>query len=201
MRQRVAFDPKNVMARDRLDASHQRQGDTAKAEETLRQASDDLADTSAGADLFANYLIRTKQLDRADAAYTGLISKHPKSAPLKLAYSRILLLKKDLPKARTVLADLTKTDSGLPDVAILNSMLLLNDGKTNEAFDTLQKAAKANPENIQVKLWLGRAARAKGDLTVAQQSFRDATRLNPTSLAPPARLPHTSTHLPAFNRL
>ncbi len=159
MRQASASDPKNVMARASLADSYQRQGDTAKAEETLRQASDDLADTSAGADLFANYLIRTKQLDRADAAYTELISKHPKSAPLKLAYSRILLLKKDLPKARKVLADLTKTDSGLPDVAILNSMLLLNDGKTNEAFETLQKAAKANPEDIQVKLWLGRRLR------------------------------------------
>jgi tetratricopeptide (TPR) repeat protein len=201
MRQAVASDPKNVMARASLADSYQRQGDTAKAEETLRQASDDLADTSAGADLFANYLIRTKQLDRADAAYTGLISKHPKSAPLKLAYSRILLLKKDLPKARTVLADLTKTDSGLPDVAILNSMLLLNDGKTNEAFDTLQKAAKANPENIQVKLWLGRAARAKGDLTVAQQSFRDATRLNPRSLEAQDGLAQTSIDLRDFNGL
>ncbi len=201
MRQASASDPKNVMARASLADSYQRQGDTAKAEETLRQASDDLADTSAGADLFANYLIRTKQLDRADAAYTELISKHPKSAPLKLAYSRILLLKKDLPKARKVLADLTKTDSGLPDVAILNSMLLLNDGKTNEAFETLQKAAKANPEDIQVKLWLGRAARAKGDLTVAQQSFRDATRLNPRSLEAQDGLAQTSIDLRDFNGL
>jgi len=201
MRQASASDPKNVMARASLADSYQRQGDTAKAEETLRQASDDLADTSAGADLFANYLIRTKQLDRADAAYTELISKHPKSAPLKLAYSRILLLKKDLPKARKVLADLTKTDSGLPDVAILNSMLLLNDCKTNEAFETLQKAAKANPEDIQVKLWLGRAARAKGDLTVAQQSFRDATRLNPRSLEAQDGLAQTSIDLRDFNGL
>jgi Tfp pilus assembly protein PilF len=201
LKEATAADPKNIPARASLADLYQRQGDTAKAEEVLRQASDDLNDTSSGADLFANYLIRTKQLDRADKTYTDLISKHPKSAPLKLAYARILLLKKDLPKARTVIADLTKTDGGLPDVAILNSMLQLNDGKTNDAFETLQKAAKASPENLQVKLWLGRAARAKGDMTVAQQSFRDATRLNPRSMEAQEGLAQASIDLRDFNGL
>jgi tetratricopeptide (TPR) repeat protein len=201
LQQATAADPKNIPARVNLAESYQRQGDTAKAEETLRQASDDLNDTNAGADLFANYLIRSKQFDRADAAYTDLISKHPKSAPLKLAYARILILKKDLPKARTLVADLVKTDSSLPDVAILNSMLMLNDGKVNDAFDTLQKAAKANPENLQVKLWLGRAARAKGDLSVAQQSFRDATKLNSRSIEAQEGLAQTLIDLRDFTGL
>ncbi len=56
-------------------------------------------------------------------------------------------------------------------------MIMLNDGKTDEAFTTLQKTAKSNPDNPGVKIWLGRAARAKGDMTVAQQSFRDAAKL------------------------
>ncbi|HTD95586.1 MAG TPA: tetratricopeptide repeat protein [Edaphobacter sp.] len=181
MKAAVAADPKNAMARGSLADLYLRQNNPAKTEETLRQAAEDLGDTSIGAEMLATYYIRIKQLDHGADVYADLVSKHPKSAPIKLAYARILILKRDIPKARTIATDLAKTDSSLPEVAVLNGMLLLNDGKTNEAFDTLQKASKNSPENLQVKLWLGRAARAKGDITVAQQSFRDATRINPRS--------------------
>jgi tetratricopeptide (TPR) repeat protein len=177
-----AADPKNVMVRAALADVYMRQNDTTKAEQTLHQATEDLNDTDAGAELLANYYIRTKQLGRAESDYAALTAKYPKSIPIKLAYARILVLNKNIPQAREVAADLAKTDSGRPEVAVLNGMLLLNDGKTNDAFNLLQKAAKANPDSFGVKLWLGRAAQAKGDLTTAQQSFRDATRLNPRSL-------------------
>jgi Tfp pilus assembly protein PilF len=182
MKAAVAADPKNLMARATLADLYQRQNDPAKAEETLRQASDDLGDTEGGAGLLANYYFRTNQLDKAQTAYADLVAKHPKSAPLKLAYARILILDKNIDKARTVGADLAKTDSSLPEVAILNGMVLLNDGKTNDAFNLLQKAAKTNPDSVGVKLMLARAARAKGDMTVAQQSYRDAAKLNPKNV-------------------
>jgi tetratricopeptide (TPR) repeat protein len=197
----IVADPKNEIARATLADLYQRQGNTAKAEETLRQASDDINDTTAGADMLANYLIRAKQLDQAESAYTDLIAKHPKSTPLKVAYARILILKKDLPKARTVIAELEKADSSAPNVALLNSLILLNDGKTQEAFDDLQKAAKANPDNLQLKIWLGRAARAKGDLPAAQLAFRDATRLNPKSMEAQEGLAQTAVDLRDFTGL
>jgi tetratricopeptide (TPR) repeat protein len=191
----VAADPKNLVARGTLANLYLRQGNTAKAEDALRQATEQLNDTDNGADLLATYYIRTHQLDRGASVYSGLVSKYPKSAPLKLAYAQILLLKPDVPKVREIAADLTKTDSGLPQVAVLNSMLLLNDGKTDEAVTTLQKAAKANPEDLQVKLWLGRAALAKGDTNLAQKSFRDATRINPRSMDAQAGLARVSMQL------
>jgi Tfp pilus assembly protein PilF len=175
----VVADPKNVIARSSLADLYLRQNNAAKAEETLRKAAEDLPEDSTAADLLATYYIRTNQLDRGAASYSDLVSKYPKSAPLKLSYARILILKKDLPKAKEVGQELAKSDSGIPEVAVLNGMMMLNDGKANEAFDTLQKAAKASPDNVQVKIWLGRAARAKGDIPAAQQAFRDATRLAP----------------------
>jgi len=175
----IAADPKNVMARASLAELYLRQNDTAKAEATLHQTAEDLSDSESGAGLLATYYIRTNQLVPGAAAYADLVAKHPKSTPLKVAYLRLLILNKDLSKARTVGAELAKTDPNVPEVAVLNGMILLNDGKTNEAFTELQKAAKANPDSLVVKIWLGRAARAKGDITVAQQSFRDAVKLTP----------------------
>jgi tetratricopeptide (TPR) repeat protein len=197
----IAADPKNEIARVTLADLYQRQGNAAKAEETLRQASDDINDTTGGADMLANYLIRNKQLDEADSSYTALIAKHPQSVPLKVAYARILILKKDLPKARAIIAELEKTDSSAPNVALLNSLILLNDGKVNEAVEDLQKAAKANPDNVQLKIWLGRAARAKGDLPTAQAAFRDATRLNPKSMEAQEGLAQTAIDLRDFSGL
>ncbi len=150
--------------------------------------------------MLATYYIRTNQLVPGAAAYADLVAKHPKSTPLKVAYLRLLILNKDLPKARTIGAELAKTDPSVPEVAVLNGMILLNDGKTNEAFTELQKAAKANPDSLVVKIWLGRAARAKGDMTVAQQSFRDAVKLNPRSLEAQSGLAEVSIDAQGLQR-
>ena len=179
MQAAVTTDPKNVTARTNLAHLYIRQGDKAKAEETLRQTADDLNDSPTGANLLESYYVSTQQLDRAETDYAALVAKHPKSTQLKLAYARVLLMKKDVAKAKPIADELEKTDAGDPEVAVLNAMLLLNDNKSTEAVDLLQKAAKNNPENVQVKIWLGRAARMKGDQTMALQNFRDATKLSP----------------------
>ncbi len=178
----VAGDPKNFTARASLAQLYFRRGDKANAEATLRQATEDLADTSMGADLLQNYYLTTGEIDRGVSVYADLAAKHPKSTPIKLAYARLLLTKKDLPAARSVVNGLVKTDSSDPGVAVLSSIILMNDGKTNEAFDVLQKAAKNSPDSVPVKLWLGKASLAKGDLNTAQQSFNDASRMQPANL-------------------
>lgn len=175
----IAADPHNIIARSSLADLYVRQNDPAKAEEVLRKAADELSDDGNASDMLATYYIRTHTLDHGAQVYSELVSKHPKSVPLKVSYARLLIAKKDIAKARTLGQELAKTDSELPQVALLNGMLLMNDGKASEAFDTLQKAAKANPDNVQVKIWLGRAAVAKGDVSTAQQAFRDAVRLSP----------------------
>lgn len=174
--------PENVVVRASLANVYLREKNNAKAEQTLYQATDELNGTDAGAELLANYYIQTNQLARGESDYATLVSKHDKSIPLKLAYARILVLNRNVAKAREIATGLAKTDSTRPEVAILNGMLLLNDKKNTEAFNVLQKAAKANPDNFAVQLWFGRAAQAKGDMNTAQQSYRLATRINPKNL-------------------
>ncbi len=178
----VSSDPKNFSARVSLAQLYLRQGDKVSAESTLRQATEDLGDTSMGGELLESYYLRTGEIDKGVSVYSDLTAKHPKSVPIKLAYARLLLAKKDLPGARSVVANLMKSDASDPGVAVLNGMLLLNDGKTNEAYDALQKAAKNSPDSVPVKIWFGRAALTKGDLNVAQQSFGDAMKLNASNL-------------------
>ena len=178
----VAADPKSLMARSSLGELYTRKGDSANAEATLRQATEDLVDTPGGAQLLQNYYLRTNQIDRAAQVYGELSHKYPKNVPIKLSYARFLVAKRDLPSARTVIAELEKSDANDPDVAVLNGMLLLNDDKASEALGLLQKASKNNPDNVPLHLWLARAAMQQGDYAGAQQSFADAARLSPQNV-------------------
>ena len=182
MKQAVAADPKNVSARANLARAYLRQNDKANAEQTLLKAAEDLGDAEPGANMLREYYMETGQIDRADTVYAGLVDKHPKSLPLKAAYTRILIAKRDIPKARTEIAEMLKSNASDPQVAVLNGVLLLNDNKSNEAFTTLQKAAKNNPNDVDVKLWLARAATAIGNTNVAEESYRDAVRIAPRNI-------------------
>ena len=131
------------MARANLASFYLRQGDRAKAEDTLRQATEDLSDTSTGAQLLLSYYMGTNQVDKAASAYADLVNRTPRSVPLKMAYARVLLAKHDVAKAREIGAELAKTNGSDPDVAVLNSMLLLNDGKAGRS---LRPAAESRQE-------------------------------------------------------
>jgi tetratricopeptide (TPR) repeat protein len=108
-----------------------------------------------------------------------LVDKYPKSVPMKMAYARILLAQGNLAKVQDIANQLDKSNGDDPQVESLSGMLLLRAGKTNDAYNLLQKASKNAPDNAPLKFWLGQADKAKGDLPGAEQAFRDAVRLSP----------------------
>ncbi len=181
-KQGIAADPKNIQARATLAQIYVNQKNLPQAEATLRKTVDDLPESSQAVEALQNFYAATHQVDRFEPVFSDLLARHPKSVPIKLAYTRLELAKKETqPKGRTLLAELMKSDPNDANVALLNGMVLLSDGKSSDAFDFLQKATKNNPDNFQIKLWLARAAVAKGDMNTAQQDFQDAARLNPSS--------------------
>ncbi len=197
----VQLDPKNLRSRIALVGLELRSNDKAAAEATLIQGTELSSDTQQGADLLWDYYARTGEVDQAAAAYSALIAKHPKSAPLKVTYAHILIQQKDYPKAQTISDDLMKTNSGDPQVAVLNGMLLLHAGKPNDAFIALQKAEKNSPDNLPLKLWFAQAAQAKGDLQDAEQGFQAALHLDPRSIDAARGLASVANQLADYNLL
>jgi tetratricopeptide (TPR) repeat protein len=181
-RDAIAADPKSLSARAALAQVFLKQSDQANAEEVLRQASKDLADNPQGVRLLADYYAGSGQMDKAKAEFSRLAAKYPKNASVQKGYIRILLQVKDYATARTVVADLMKNSSKDPEVAALNGIVLLNDGKTTEAVNALLAGAKNFPKDAFIQYWLGKAALAKGDSALAEKSFRQAAELNPTAL-------------------
>jgi tetratricopeptide (TPR) repeat protein len=178
----VATDPKSLAARESVASVILKEGDRARAEEVLRQASKDLANDPQGVRILADYYVNSGQLDKAKAEFSSLAAKYPKNISVLKGYVRVLLEVKDYGTAQTVVAGLLKTHPKDPEVAGLNGIVLLNAGKASDAVNALQNAVKDSPKDAFLQYWLGRAALAKGDIDLAETSLRQAASLNPSRL-------------------
>jgi len=181
-RDAVATDPKSIPAREDLAQVFLKQGNQAKAEEVLRQASNDLAGDPQGVRILADYYARSGQLQKARAEFASLYAKLPKNISVQKGYVRVLFEVNDYAAARAIVAGLMKTSGRDPEVAVLNGIVLLNDGKASDAVNVIREAAKDAPGEAFVQYWLGKAAIAKGDVPLAVTSFRQAAQLNPSRL-------------------
>lgn len=175
-------DSKNLRAWMILGSLYYRKGDKAQAEATLKQATDALHDTIEGADLLRTYYEQTGQTDRAVPAYEDLVKKYPKSIPIKMSYAHVLADQGNYAKVQQIVDDLNKTNGDDPHVQALTAMLMLRNGKVNEANTLLQKASKNSPDNQTLKFWLGETQKAKGDVAGAEQTFRDIVHANPGNM-------------------
>jgi tetratricopeptide (TPR) repeat protein len=178
----IGIAPTNIQPRAALAGLYFREGNRDKTEQTLLQAVNDIPDNEQASGLLRNYYGQTKQDDRVVGVFAGLTAKYPKSFAIKLTYAQLLSDKKDFAKATAVASDLTKSDGGNPEVQILNAVLLMNTGKTDDAFTLLQKATKDSPNNFQTQMLLGRVAASKGDMAVSESSYRQAAKLNPGNM-------------------
>jgi Tfp pilus assembly protein PilF len=178
----VATDRKNLSARETLAQVILREGDPARAEEVLRQASNDLADDPRGVRLLADYYDASGQTDKAKAEFASLAQKYPKNVSVQEGYVRVLLQVKDYGTAQSVVSELMKKNSKDPQVAVLNGIVLLNNGKPDDAINALRGAANDAPKDAFIQFWLGKAALAKGDDSLAETSFRQAAQLKPPGL-------------------
>lgn len=197
----VATDPKNLTVREDLAQVVLRQGDRARAEQVLRQASHDLAENPQGVRLLADYYAGSGQIDKARAEFASLAQKYPKNLSVQEGYVRILLQVKDLATAQNVVTELMKKNSKDPQVAVLNGIVLFNNGKLNDAINALQKAASDAPKDAFIQFWLGKVALAKGDTGLAQKSFSQAVQLNPPGLEAQEELALIATYQRDMNLL
>jgi tetratricopeptide (TPR) repeat protein len=181
-REAIAAAPKSLPPRAVLAQVFLKKGDQAKAEEVMRQTSNDLADNSQGVRMLADYYAGSGQLDKSKAEFSSLAAEYPKNSSVQKGYIRVLLQQKDYATARTVVAGLMKSSSKDPEAAALNGIVLLKDGKADEAVNALTQGVRNFPKDAFIQYWLGRAATEKGDSALAEKSFRQVVELNPRAL-------------------
>jgi tetratricopeptide (TPR) repeat protein len=180
----VVTDPKSVAARADVAQVILKQGDWARAEQVLHQASIDLADTPQGAEILADYYVSTQQFDKARAALALQISKSPKNTTLQRSAVRVLLQMHDYASAKTMIDSLLKTIPKDPEVKALNGILLLIDGNSSEGLIAIRDGVRFLPQDAFLQYWLGKATQARGEVNGAAVCFHRASELNPLFRAP-----------------
>lgn len=154
----VAIDRRSLAARANLAQIILKEGDRARAEQVLREASKELYDDPQGVRLLADYYVDSGQLDKAKSEFSSLVVQYPRSDSARTGYIRVLLQAKDYASARTLISGMLKSGSRDPEVAALNGILLLNDGDKSDAISTLSDGAKL-PEGLLPSI-LARQSRA-----------------------------------------
>ena len=177
--QAVAANTSSIAARENLVQVILSEGDQARAEQVLRQASRDLARDPQGVRLLADYYTNTGQSDKAVAEFSRLKIKYPDSTSLQVGYVHALLQDKDYSAAQSAVAGMLKSSPKDPAVAELNGLVLIDSGEASDAVNALRNSAKTFPDNSAIQYWLGKAALAAGDRELAEKSFLQAKDLNP----------------------
>ena len=177
--QAVATNTSSIAARENLAQVILSEGDQARAEQVLRQASKDLARDPQGVRLLADYYTNSGQWDKAVAEFSRLKVKYPETISLQVGYVHALLQDKDYSTAQSTVAGMLKNYPKDPEVAELNGLVLIDSGKANDAVNALLDSAKTFPSSSAIQYWLGKAALAAGNRELAERSFLQATDLNP----------------------
>jgi tetratricopeptide (TPR) repeat protein len=180
----VAADPRSLAARADVAQIILKEGDWARAEQVLRQASKDLENNSQGTAILADYYASTEQFDKARTEFSTQLARHPKNTVLQKGYVRVLIQTRDYATARTLVVGLLKSNPKDPEVTAFNGILLLVDGNVTEAANILRDSARFLPQDSFIQYWLGKAAQAKGEVNIAEISFRQSSDLDPLSRDP-----------------
>ena len=175
-------DPKNLAVRQDLAKVILDEGDQTRAEQVLRQASHDFADNPRGVRLLADYYASTGQFDKAKTEFAAIAAQHPKDDSLQKSYARALIQAGDLTTARSFITAMMKKHGKDPQVIALNGIVLIDQGKASDAVGALELAVKDSPKDPFLQYWLGKAALANGDQNLAETSFLEVQKINPSML-------------------
>lgn len=189
----VAANPKSLSARESLAHVFFTQGEEAKAEQVLRQASQDLADNPQGVRVLADYYMSSGQFDKARTEFANLAARYHSNVSVQKGYVRALIQVNDINTARTVVAALLKSSPKDPEVIALNGIVLIHDGKAGDAVNALELAVRDSPKDPFLQYWLGRAASTAGNSDLAEKSFLAVEKLAPAMLAAEEELARTAS--------
>jgi predicted Zn-dependent protease len=121
--------------------------------------------------VLADYYASTGQIDKAKAEFASLAQKYPKNLAVQEGYVRILIEVKDYATAQSVVTELMKKNSKDPQVAVLNGIVLLNNGKTADAVNALQDCGQQRPQGRFHSVLAGQGRAGQGRQRAGRDQF------------------------------
>jgi cellulose synthase operon protein C len=178
-RHAIEVDPTSSDPRAALARLYLMQGRRGEAEGLLKQTKRDLRDDSAAYRMLGDFYFAIGDLDKATNEYGSLHHDHPKDLQVAKNYVQLLILESRLEEARKLNDELLKKNPNDSTALVYRGEIQVRDRHPRDAADTLQLAIKNDPENGVAHYQLGLAFDGLGNLSRAENEWRDAVRLRP----------------------
>jgi len=123
------------------------------------------------------------QYDKAEADYREILKSDPSNAPVLANLAAIELQEQKVADAEThITAALLQRPEDAYNLLVLGEIKFHQD-KFDDALDTLERAAKLDPQNPEIQNFLGVTLAQKGMLARAETALRNAIQLDPNYAA------------------
>lgn len=179
-RRAMAIAPKNPAPRAALAAMYLAQGQGASAERVLLEAKADLRDNPAAFRMLGDYYLSLGDSAKALTEFASILKDHPKDLNIRKSYIQVLILTHQIDEAAKLTGEILKKSPQDVEGLILKGQILLQNGKFQDALQTLQQAVKGDPANPVGHYQLGMAFLALGNANQAESQWREAVELRPT---------------------
>src|SRR6266849_2108697 len=179
-RRAIAIAPKNPTPRAALAAMYVVNGRGASAEKVLQEAKAELRDNPAASRMLGDYYLSLGDSAKALAEFASISKDHPEDLKIRKSYIQLLILTHQIDEASKLTAEILKKFPQDAEALILNGQILLQNGKYQDALQTLQLGVKSDPANPVGHFQLGMAFLALGNVNQAESQWRDAVQLRPT---------------------
>ncbi|MDH3713761.1 MAG: tetratricopeptide repeat protein [Gammaproteobacteria bacterium] len=175
----VELSPDNIEARQVIATLYVRIGDIDNAERELEQVVG-LTDggTDQGLTLVAALLGREQNHRAALDVITRLVERYPDRAVAHYSQGTLADRVGDKALALSATARAIELQPGYSDAIILRAKVLVDLGRTEEAFDSMQAALDDNPEDLPIKLGYARLLVESGQFERAAEQLRELYVLN-----------------------
>ncbi len=175
----ITLAPKNPSPRASLAGVYMAQSKGDMAEQVLKEAKAELSADPAGYRMLGDYYLNLGDSAKAQAEFASLVKEHPSDFNVKKSYAQLLILAKQWDEASQVTEEILKRAPQDDGALILKGQILLQNGKTSDALQTLQQAVKGNPSSAFGHYHLGMAHLAKGNINQAEGEWHAATQIRP----------------------
>ncbi|WP_432381283.1 tetratricopeptide repeat protein [Duganella sp. P38] len=129
----------------------------------------------------ATLLLKAGEVERAGAVYEQVLQEREYNWA-RCGLGKIRLANGDLEEARMMFQSVITDNRFYIDAFDQLALSFQQQGKTEEAFDVLQKAAKLSPNSVPRQRSLGQAAFKLGNIPVAEKAFRKCIEIGEFSV-------------------
>lgn len=179
LRRAITADPTNAKARQYLARFYFVQNRKAEAEQVMIQAKKDLGGEKDLYRILGEYYNNVGEGEKALAEFALISKEHPKDFRTKEDYIRLLFANGKSEEAERLNDAILKENPRDTGARIIRGTVLNSKGKFDDAAGILEAALKDAPEDAYGHYQLGLTLARTGNLTRAEQEWREAAKLAP----------------------